>query len=206
MSSLPWRRCSSIGEGTVTAGTLADGAAPAGIGVGSAGGAAWAGVVRADGTGGDRRCTHRCRRSLVRRTIGRESIVRPIGRACSGRGRCGRRGREKATAPFRGGPPISGLPEIGNTQCQSRLKPTLVARTPNPVQQQRSISPDSEPAALRPPTTTGVKAASFLVEKTPGLFCRNAPPPPSPCGLRRTGLSGFGGQVRARRRWRQRRP
>jgi hypothetical protein len=43
----------SFGEDGVSVGTTPDGAAPAGIGVGFNGGAAWAGVVRSGGEGGD---------------------------------------------------------------------------------------------------------------------------------------------------------
>src|ERR1051325_100653 len=43
---------------------------------------------------------------------------------------------------FRGAPPISGLLEIGNEKCQSRLKPTLVARARNPETQTNSVFVD----------------------------------------------------------------
>jgi len=43
----------SLGEAGVTVGTTPDGGAPAGTGVAFSGGAAWAGVVRPGGTGGD---------------------------------------------------------------------------------------------------------------------------------------------------------
>jgi hypothetical protein len=72
MNLLPSRRSSSFGEATVTAGTTPDGEAPAGTGVASVGGAAWAGVVQWGGAGGDGQDSARW---LVRRgRVGRESV------------------------------------------------------------------------------------------------------------------------------------
>src|SRR5690349_9244413 len=53
MSSGLRRQSSSAGEVTVTVGTIADGAAPAGTVAAGNGGAAAAGVVRQDGTDGE---------------------------------------------------------------------------------------------------------------------------------------------------------
>lgn len=59
----------SCGEAGVTVGPTPDGAAQAGIGVVPIGGAAWVGVVRAGGTGGDRQAVRRSR-------VGRDFNVR----------------------------------------------------------------------------------------------------------------------------------
>lgn len=64
----------SLREADVTVGTTADGGAQAGTGVAIVGGAAWAGVVRSGGTGGDGQAGGQC---LVRRSrVGRECNVR----------------------------------------------------------------------------------------------------------------------------------
>jgi hypothetical protein len=81
MRFVQWKQSNSPGEAGVTVGTTPDGGAPAGTGVALVGGAAWAGVVRPGGTGGDDQASAQ---SPVRvGQVGQESNLRnrsPAGR------------------------------------------------------------------------------------------------------------------------------